>query len=137
MTPPSLVSHAGTKALLAQFTFTSTFVPYLPHTVPQGSTKPEALVVAAKTFLQYDMYCGGLALLVWAVYVTVGTRNSADAGRELVRVLPKVVGWTVLGGPAGAAGMLLWERDAKAAVVGEKAPVVPAKPEGYVFAQVK
>lgn len=101
------------RETLAQVDFARAFVPYWPWSSPKvdaESMSPagEGLAELVKLFLQWDIYCGGLAVLVWAIYAYC----VALPGKGILSgVALKVVFWTVLGGPVGAATALLWERD--------------------------
>ncbi|KAK7743270.1 hypothetical protein SLS53_004355 [Cytospora paraplurivora] len=107
------------RPVFEQVDLVSAFVPYWPWNSPitkelagaAAGVDSTSVVTAdgkaelVKLFLQWDVYCGGVAILVWAVfnYSAVKSENSV--------LLPKVVFWTLLGGPVGAAAMLLLERD--------------------------
>lgn len=110
-----LLSTTTTTALLFQGTvdLPRVLIPYWPWNSPvldeaiwrgTGTGLP-ALV---QLFLQWDIYSGGLALLVWAVH----SYHVTGEPSFLWNVVPKVAFWTALGGPVGAATVLLWERDA-------------------------
>lgn len=86
------------------------FIPHAPNHSPvvaadEIDAAGHGLAELIKFFLQWDIYCGGSAVLVWALYqyrlVVAGVASA----------VPKVALWTVLGGPVGAAAVLLWERD--------------------------
>lgn len=88
------------------------FVPYWPWNSPVVA---EASITAAgdaglaelvQLFLQWDIYCGSLALLVWAAhgYSLVGDKTP-------VGLFGQVAAYVVLGGPVAAAAKLLSMRD--------------------------
>ncbi|KAI1781477.1 hypothetical protein F4818DRAFT_38761 [Hypoxylon cercidicola] len=96
-------------AFLSQVTFARTFVPRSPAAPP--AVDPAAygagdLAPVVMHFLQYDLYTGNTALLLWAFYLHVKA-----AGRPLAKSLEIAAFWSVLGGPVAAAVALLWDRD--------------------------
>ncbi|KAI1413028.1 hypothetical protein F5Y13DRAFT_40643 [Hypoxylon sp. FL1857] len=95
---------------ISQITFARTFVPYplsAPPTIDPAAYGPGDLAPLTVNFLQYDLYTGNLALLLWASYL-----HSTTAGRSVGETLRKTLFWTLLGGPSGAVIALLWDRDA-------------------------
>lgn len=105
-----------TRQSFEQVDLATAFVPYWPWDSPQAvlsakTVKAEGLVELVKMFLQWDTYCGGLAILAWSAFVYSVARPEK---RFLSSVLPRIIVWTVFGGPVGAAAMLLWERDSSA-----------------------
>lgn len=105
-----------TRELFAEITLARAFVPHLPWASPVV-TGPVSKITAAglpelvKMFLQWDIYLGGTAVLVWAAFVY----SVARPERSFVfGTFPKMVVYTLLGGPVGAATMLLWSRDVAA-----------------------
>lgn len=118
---PADIAPEVLRPVFEQVDLVSAFVPYWPWNSPvtrelagvaAGVASTTTTVVTAdgkaelvRLFLQWDVYCGGVAILAWAVlnYSVVRPKNSV--------LLPKVVFWTLLGGPVGAAAMLLLERD--------------------------
>lgn len=121
------------KKIFEHISFARAFVPHWPWDSPRVTAaalgarvvRVQGLTALVKMFLQWDLYVGGLAVLVWAVFVYAVARPE-NKGWVLARVLPRVVVWTALGGPVGAATMLLWERDAL--LRARQRPVVPPKP---------
>lgn len=115
--PDALFSYLPflTRDVFVHVTLRSAFIPLLPWNSPvvesvarKAVVSPEGLAELVKLFLQWDVYVGGAAVLVWGVFVySVARPEKAFWGSTL----PRVLGWTVLGGPVGAAVMLLWERD--------------------------
>ncbi|KAL7627074.1 hypothetical protein AAE478_003850 [Parahypoxylon ruwenzoriense] len=98
--------------VLADLTFARTFVPYAPSaapTVDPASYGPGDLAPLVTHFLQYDLYTGNAALLLWALYLN-WTTAGAGAGRR-ARALRTTALWLLVGGPGAAALALLWERD--------------------------
>ncbi|KAI3391248.1 hypothetical protein diail_7673, partial [Diaporthe ilicicola] len=115
LTPASLAPGVMGPALLDQLTLESLFVPYWPWNSPAAGdpASPAGKPELVKLFLQWDVYCGGLAILAWATYAYL----AALPNRNFVRdVVPKALAYGVLGGPVAVATTLLMERDA--AVVG-------------------
>jgi len=110
LTPPSAVPDSW-RGLVTEVTLRSAFVPYWPWDTPVVDAtvvgKGEGLAELARLFFQWDIYCGGTAIFVWALYVY----KVARPNRSLLGLLPKVVVWGVLGGPTAAATIILWERD--------------------------
>ncbi|RYP89364.1 hypothetical protein DL770_004426 [Monosporascus sp. CRB-9-2] len=91
-------------------TFASVFVPCGPLSAPAvdpASLGSGDLAPLAVYFLQYDMYFGCGAMLLWALYLH---RNAVKKTTGL-QVAGKVLWWFALGGFAGALSTLLWERD--------------------------
>ncbi|KAI5859374.1 hypothetical protein GGS23DRAFT_586178 [Durotheca rogersii] len=70
-----------------------------------GSGDLSPLVVR---FLQYDLYTGGAALLLWAFYLN---RSTAGSRVGWGRALGTTALWGLVGGPAAATLALLWQRD--------------------------
>lgn len=102
--PASLVPDAW-QPLFSQVGFQSAFVPYFPWASPTADATAAVITADGKAelvklFLQWDIYCGGTAILVWALYSYQGV------------ALADVAFWTVLGGPVAAAAIILWDRDA-------------------------
>ncbi|KAJ4390952.1 hypothetical protein N0V93_004551 [Gnomoniopsis smithogilvyi] len=123
-TPASLVPELVyryvpglTKEVFQHLDLTKAFVPCMPWNSPVYTTLSSKVVSAkglpelVKLFLQWDVYLGGTALLAWSVFVYSVARPEKSF---LSSILPKIAVYTVLGGPVGAATMLLWERDSKA-----------------------
>ncbi|KAI1768665.1 hypothetical protein GGR53DRAFT_476540 [Hypoxylon sp. FL1150] len=96
-------------AIISQVTFADTFI---PHAISSGPAVdptnfgPGDLAPIAIHFLQYDLYTGNAAVLLWAFYLHV-----TAAGRPLAKSLEIVAFWSVVGGPMAAAIALLWDRD--------------------------
>lgn len=121
LVPRAVTAHVPglTRRAFEQVTLASAFVPHAPWDPPRapglggarGAVRPEGLAELVKMFLQWDVYVGGLAVLVWAVFVYSVARPGASF---LKSTLPRTLFWAALGGPVGAAAMLLWERDAAA-----------------------
>lgn len=100
------------SAIFEQVTLDSALIPRSlsnPPTVDPKMISAHALAPLTQYFLQWDVYCGSLALLLWAVYL----RRVAASGDRFswTGLVGKVVGWTAVGGPVAAATVLLWERD--------------------------
>ena len=120
---------APTLAALSQSNFFEVYVPYFPllsYQVPN-------LAVGVHTFLQWDLYVGSTAFLLWAILLyrnattekaIVDPNTSLPIYRELLlgegledrmlwrKLLLKIVVWSLVSGPVGALSILLWERDA-------------------------
>jgi len=118
LTPASAVP-AQWAPVFEEIGFASAFIPYWPSNIPAVevtalSATGHGGAALVKLFFQWDIYCGGLAILLWALYV----HGVAVPGRSLAGLLARVVAWTLLAGPTGAAAIVLWERDQ--AVLGAK-----------------
>jgi hypothetical protein len=92
------------------------FVPRAPLDPPRIAAESVAaladgeLAPLAHFFLQYDVYIGGGALLVWALYLhQAGVRRGPGSGA--LGLAARTVVWLGLGGIAAAVSGLLWERD--------------------------
>jgi hypothetical protein len=113
---PSSAIPAGWPTLSTifdQVTINSAIIPpslYCPPTVDPKVIPADALAPLSHFFLIWDVYCGSLALLLWAVYLRRVAAGTAD-GFSWTSLLVKVVGSTAVGGPITAAAVLLWERD--------------------------
>lgn len=121
VTPSDLVPEV-LKPVFEEVDLVTAFIPYWPWNSPTANELAgaaaglaDSTVVTAdgkaelvKLFLQWDVYCGGAAILAWAAFL----HGVARPDKNVVGgVVPKAVVWTVLGGPVGAAAMLLLERD--------------------------
>lgn len=98
------------RPFFEQVTLDSVFVPCWPWNPPLGGdpASPAGKPELAKLFLQWDVLCSGLAVLVWATFVYL----VALPERGLVRdVLPKVLNYGVAGCPVAVATLLMMERD--------------------------
>ncbi len=126
LTPPDLVpaALADWRPLFADVSFASAFVPYWPSASPVVDAsgdliKTDGRAELVRLFFQWDVYCGGAALLIWAFYLLgiAGARrssiNSRRNGAVGVLVVLEALLWTLLGGPTAAAAVLLWKRDAE------------------------
>lgn len=91
----------------------STIIPpslYSPPTIDPKAIPARDLAPLTHFFLIWDIYCGSVALLLWAVYLRRVAASPADRF-SWTSLSGKVVGWTAVGGPVAAATALLWERD--------------------------
>ncbi|KAM7195756.1 hypothetical protein V8F20_007326 [Naviculisporaceae sp. PSN 640] len=106
--------------MLGEASFSEVFIPALPSNPP--SVDPSTVDVIpsnwlaplAVHFLQWDVYCGNLAVLIWAVfmyYVAAASSKAVSSSSSGAKVIGKTLGWFVVGGPVAAATYLLWERD--------------------------
>jgi hypothetical protein len=102
--PPSAFSNAAPFIQnLSKADFASVYLPYVPtltHQVP-------SFAAGVHAFLQWDMYIGAGAMLLWGVLLH---RNAATE-KTAVELLGKIGLWTVLAGPSAALVVVLWERD--------------------------
>ncbi len=114
---------AGLGPVLEQVTFARTFVPrplFAPPTVTPTGYKPGELAAVMVNFLQYDIYTGSLALVLWAMYLHQTTVKNPN----FFGMLRKAGFWFLVGGPIAAAAALIWERDE---VVKEGEPALKSK----------
>ncbi|KAK5636675.1 hypothetical protein RRF57_012387 [Xylaria bambusicola] len=91
--------------------FSKTFIPYpwyAAPTVDPATYKSGDLAILAQNFLHYDFYVGTLPMLLWAMYLHQRTVKNPSLGA----MLRKMAFWFVIGGPAAAAIILNWDRDA-------------------------
>lgn len=110
LTPAALVPQV-LRPVFEQLTLGSLFVPYWPWNSPSASdpASPAGKPELAQLFLQWDVLCGGLAILTWAGFAYL----AALPDKGLLRnVLPKVLLYGAVGGPVAVATMLVVERDA-------------------------
>ncbi|KAI1755410.1 hypothetical protein F4782DRAFT_404214 [Xylaria castorea] len=91
--------------------FAKTFVPHPWYDAPSidpatyQSGDPGLL---AQHFLHYDFYVGTFPVLIWSMYLYQRTVKDAS----LVKMLGRAGFWFLVGGPAAAAVILNWDRDA-------------------------
>jgi hypothetical protein len=111
LTPASAVPPAWAP-FFTEVTFWDAIVPKwvserpsVAQTVAAGLSSP--LAPLSGFFIQYDINCGNLALVIWAAYQYRAALPSAS----LVGLVLKSLIWLVIGGPAAVATVLLWERD--------------------------
>ncbi|KAI1369197.1 hypothetical protein F5Y08DRAFT_293957 [Xylaria arbuscula] len=107
------LSHAFPyyEPVFRSLSFSHTFIPYPWYAAP--SVDPVTyqsgdLAILAQHFLHYDFYVGTLPMLLWAMYLHQRTVKNPS----LVKMLRKAGFWFVIGGPAAAAIILNWDRDA-------------------------
>lgn len=101
--------------------FSRIFVPYWITNIPQinpSSYLAGEIAVPAKNFLQWDIYCGSVPFVLWALYLHQRTVKNPS----LVGGLALTAKWLVLGGPLGAVAALLKDRD-NVVLEGEKAAI--------------
>ena len=91
------------SALLREVTVDSAFVP-TSLLNPPSLVSSNSLVPLVMHFLRWDVYTGGVAILVWASYL-----YSASGAKK--SVFAKAVFWFLLGDSPAAAAFLLWTRD--------------------------
>jgi hypothetical protein len=103
--PASILPASTPRYIIELFgcSFTNVFVPYYPV----SSTKVD-LAGGVLNFLQWDMYVGGVAFLLWGMLLC---RNSVDGSVQWAKAAWTLLSWIIVSGPMGALAMLLWERD--------------------------
>jgi hypothetical protein len=112
---PSSVVPAGwptVKGFLDEVTLQSAVIPpslFDRPTVNPKLHRPGDLAPLTHFFLNYDLWCGSTALLLWAAYLR--RVASGPMAFSWSSVVVKSLGWTLVGGPVAAAAALLWERD--------------------------
>ncbi|KAK2000966.1 hypothetical protein LX36DRAFT_629559 [Colletotrichum falcatum] len=77
---------------------------------PFSRARMASLEAGVLGLLQWDMYCACLATWTWVVYVAHRRKGARGAAAELGRLLM----WTPVVGPGGAALAAVWERDVEA-----------------------
>ncbi|KAI1126687.1 hypothetical protein F5Y10DRAFT_278637 [Nemania abortiva] len=91
--------------------FANAFLPhpwYAGPTVDPDTYQSGDLAVMAQHFLHYDFYVGTFPVLLWSMYLYMRTVKDASVGKMLRRM----GFWFLVGGPAAAAVILNWDRDA-------------------------
>ncbi|GAP86466.1 hypothetical protein SAMD00023353_1901150 [Rosellinia necatrix] len=91
--------------------FARAFVPapwYAAPAVDPATYASGDLAPLAQHFLHYDFYVGTVPVLLWSMYL----HQRAVAAPSLPRMLARAGFWFLLGGPAAAAVILTWDRDA-------------------------
>jgi hypothetical protein len=130
LSPLDPLSSSPFLTLISQ-TPSTIFIP--PLTFPNA--KIANLAEGVQTFLQWDVYIGSSAFILWAMLLyrnattekaivdpdtslpkyreLLAGEKKTDRGedREWRKLCFKVVSWGVLAGPAGVVARLLWERD--------------------------
>lgn len=109
---PASVVPPQWAPLFTEVNFSTAFIPYLPWKTPVLNTatalvEVEGRAELARLFLQWDIYCGGTAILAWAVYL----HRIMWPHKGVLELAAKALTWSVLGGPITAAAAILWERD--------------------------
>lgn len=105
------------SSLLFPALFNSSIIPYLhPKSwiLPPfpTSTKPTPNVGEGfLNFLLYDEYIGSSATLIWALVINRNMHAGTIAWEGWFSRLAKVIGVSLLAGPASAVVLLVWERD--------------------------
>lgn len=106
---PAALAPGALRPVFEQATLRSLLVPYWPWNSPAPGDPASCAGKAelAKLFLQWDVACGGLAILAWASFVSFVTVPKAF----LRNMVPEVLTYGVLGGPVAVATVLVMERD--------------------------
>jgi hypothetical protein len=89
---------------LFKCSFSEVFVPYFPNLSYQVSS----IAAGVLNFLQWDVYIGTTAFLLWGMVLA---RNAVESEISWRRAALRILSWIVISGPMGALAMLLWERD--------------------------
>lgn len=105
------------SSLLFPALFNPTILPYLhPRRcflppIPTSSETTPNLGEGFLNFLLYDEYIGLLATLIWALVINRNVHAGSITWEGWLSRLAKVIGVSLLVGPASAAVLLVWERD--------------------------
>lgn len=97
--------------ILADVTVASAILPPSLYSPPSVVDMAQPLAPLAHFFLIWDVYCGSVALLLWAAYLRRAAAPPAADGFGWTELVTRSLGWTAVGGPVAAAAVLLWERD--------------------------
>ncbi|KAI2630512.1 hypothetical protein GGS21DRAFT_524624 [Xylaria nigripes] len=107
------LSHAfpSYAHVFQSLSFSKAFIPYpwyASPTIDADSYRSGEPAVLAQHFLQYDFFVGAGVLLLWSMYV----HQRAVKNPSLGKMLGKTAFWFLIAGPAAAAAILNWDRDA-------------------------
>jgi H+/gluconate symporter-like permease len=91
---------------LARASFTSTFIPPLPLCQPISD-----VAEGAHIFLLWDIYIGTASGILWAIALYQNVSTGKESTTSNISLFFKAIIWTILGGPAAAWTILMWERD--------------------------
>lgn len=107
--PPSTFENSAAELIrLSQSDLYGVYVPHLPVL----GLKFSSLAEGVQNFLVWDLYVGLTAVLLWT---TLMYRNATVATANWLswpKLVFKIIAWSLVSGPMGAAAILLWERDA-------------------------
>lgn len=78
---------------------------------PWSQEKMASVEKATLALLQWDLYCASAATWTWVVYMAYQRKGFGQVAKDLGRL----VGWSALVGPGGAALAVVWGRDAEVA----------------------
>lgn len=112
--PPSFFENA--PAELVRLSKSDLLGVYVPHP-PIYGVKLGGLAEGVQNFLVWDLYTGLTSVLLWATLLYRNATAATGNWLTLPGLIVKIVVWTLVSGPMGAAAALLWERDA---IVSEK-----------------
>ncbi|KAI0552946.1 hypothetical protein F4679DRAFT_30566 [Xylaria curta] len=107
------LSHAFPyyEPVIRSLSFSKTFIPipwYDAPSIDPTSYRSGDPGLLAQHFLHYDFYVGTFPILIWSMYLYQRTIKDASLGKMLSRA----GFWFLIGGPAAAAIILNWDRDA-------------------------
>jgi len=93
--------------------FAASFHPFrvFQNASPLSDIKITSIGEGALWFLQWDLFTGGAALLVWAATLHINAYAAHKKESKLMSTLLKATLVTMLAGPCGAALVLMCERD--------------------------
>lgn len=107
--PPSAFPESSViLTRLSQSDFFGVYVPYPPVLGLRFSDLAEGV----QNFLVWDLYVGMTAVLLWATLLYRNATGGISNKSSWPKVVWKLLTWTLVSGPMGAATILLWERDA-------------------------
>jgi len=113
LSPTTLRGFSPTLTRLLQSSFSDVFIPY----GLDGNHKVSGLAAGALTFLQWDIYVGSIAFLIWMSALYREAAKQSTIGGSCNRIIWWKLAWKIpaymlISGPVGANAVLLWERDA-------------------------
>ena len=74
------------------------------------------MATAVFTFFQYDLYCGSLSRIFWALILYVRSRRSSLSIRQCLLLFCKTLGVRVIGSPSAVVVFLSYSRDLEASL---------------------
>ena len=113
--PPSTFENSAAE--LIRLSQSDLLGVYVPHP-PVYGVKLASLAEGVQNFLVWDLYIGLTSVLLWATLLYRNATATTESWLSWPKLVFKILIWTLVSGPMGAAAILLWERDA---IVGEKA----------------
>jgi hypothetical protein len=106
--PSAFPESSAVLTRLSQSDFFGVYVPYPPVLGLRFSDLAEGI----QNFLIWDLYIGMSSVLLWAILLYRNATGGISNKSSWPKVAWKILTWTLISGPMGAATILLWERDA-------------------------